>query len=75
MKKRKWIFRFLSVFVILAFPVFAVAQDCTPLDPSYPDCLDPDSPVPIDDGVILLLIVGVLFGFWYVRKQVANAAN
>lgn len=75
MKKRKWIFRYLSVFVFLALPVFAIAQECTPLDPSYPDCLDPDSPVPIDDGVIVLLALGVLFGVWYLRKNMAKVAN
>ena len=63
---------FLLAFIL---PVVVTAQDCTPLDPTFPDCLDPDSPVPIDDGVIVLLIAGVLAGVFYIRNQQTSSLS
>lgn len=55
--------------LVLILPVLVTAQDCTPLDPTFPDCLDPDSPVPIDDGVIVLLVAGILTGVYLIKKK------
>ena len=61
--------------LILILPVLVTAQDCTPLDPTFPDCLDPDSPVPIDDGVIVLLVAGILTGVFFIRRQQTSSLS
>jgi hypothetical protein len=49
----KILFSLLALFIVMALPMFAVAQDTLPVDP--------DS-VPIDGGLSLLVVAGVGYG-------------
>ena len=63
--KKKYFLLAVMVIGVLLIPAFLFAQD--PGDPGG----DPDAP--IDNGVILLLLVGIFYGLkWYKSKKQVN---
>ena len=74
MKQFKRIFIFkLLVLVFFCLPYFVAAQGDPGCDPDNMKCGDPDCTFrvwcPIDNGVILLLGIGALYGIKVIRDQ------
>ena len=58
--------------VIFAFKVFANNPPGGGCEPEDPNCLDP---VPLDTGVIFLLIAGIVFGLKKIRDHKRELQN
>jgi hypothetical protein len=51
-------------FNLLTIPVFAIDED-----PGLPIEGDPGTPAPINDWIFPMMMIGILFVFYYFRKQ------
>lgn len=53
---------YLFVLFCIVAPIPTFADDCDAGIEAFSDCSDPDSPIPLDDGVWFLIIAAGIYG-------------